>query len=447
MASSTYRHRDMKTALCVLSAFAVLGVNGLPDFSVTDATISPPGEKECSAYYYAPVGNAVASFPTIWQPATIMPSDTNAQAKWESIKQYIPDIAPKGNTDGNFDGVVYPADDPDCWWTATKCVTPKAQGIPADIAIMPEPRTLGYGFDDGPNCTHNAFYDYLKSQNQKATMFFIGSNVMNWPLEAQRAITDGHEVCVHTWSHHYLTAMESEDVFAELYYTSSHQACGWSHTNMLQGKECLQPLDRNVPHLADAFLSSNRFYQPPFGDIDDRVRAIANALGLRTVLWKYDSDDWQVGTPTSPTATPQDIDANYQRMIDDAQKGAFDTAGTIILAHELNDFTMQEAIKFYPKLKAAFAHIVPIAVGLNITHPYVEGNTTFPTFEQYITGSMTLSTNFTIANNSVLSTSSSSSPSPTQSEKKSGSIRTLESSNASHLLLALAVFAAAAATL
>jgi hypothetical protein len=54
---------------------------------------------------------------------------------------------------------------------------------------------MGYGFDDGPNCTHNAFYDYLSSQNQKATLYYIGSNVMDWPLEAQRAIADGHEIC------------------------------------------------------------------------------------------------------------------------------------------------------------------------------------------------------------------------------------------------------------
>ena len=52
-----------------------------------------------------------------------------------------------------------------------------------------------YGFDDGPNCSHNAFYDFLSSQNQKATFFYIGSNVMDWPLKAQRAIADGHEIC------------------------------------------------------------------------------------------------------------------------------------------------------------------------------------------------------------------------------------------------------------
>ena len=27
-------------------------------------------------------------------------------------------------------------------------------------------------------------------------MFYIGSNVMDWPLEAQRGVQDGHEICV-----------------------------------------------------------------------------------------------------------------------------------------------------------------------------------------------------------------------------------------------------------
>lgn len=35
-----------------------------------------------------------------------------------------------------------------------------------------QPHTLGYGFDDGPNCSHNAFYDFLLKQNQKASKSF-----------------------------------------------------------------------------------------------------------------------------------------------------------------------------------------------------------------------------------------------------------------------------------
>ena len=80
-------------------------------------------------------------------------------------------------------------------FTLCHCTKPKLRGLSPDVSSVPEPKTMGYGFDDGPNCTHNEFYDYLSSQNQKATMFYIGSNVMDWPLQAQRAIADGHEIC------------------------------------------------------------------------------------------------------------------------------------------------------------------------------------------------------------------------------------------------------------
>jgi hypothetical protein len=39
---------------------------------------------------------------------------------------------------GDFSGVNYTPDDPDCWWTFDKCVTPKAPGLLPDIATMPE---------------------------------------------------------------------------------------------------------------------------------------------------------------------------------------------------------------------------------------------------------------------------------------------------------------------
>jgi len=85
-------------------------------------------------------------------------------------------------------------------WTATQCAQPKHAGIPHDLTKIPEPKTLGYTFDDGPNCTHNAFYNYLASQNQKATLFYIGSNVIDWPLEAQRGLADGHQLCMREYS-------------------------------------------------------------------------------------------------------------------------------------------------------------------------------------------------------------------------------------------------------
>ena len=45
---------------------------------------------------------------------------------------------------------------------------------------------MGYAFDDGPNCTYkHLFHNFLLSQNQKVTMFYIGRNVFDWPFEVQ----------------------------------------------------------------------------------------------------------------------------------------------------------------------------------------------------------------------------------------------------------------------
>ncbi|KAA1473345.1 glycoside hydrolase/deacetylase [Dentipellis sp. KUC8613] len=322
-----------------------------------EAQIKDPNA-ECTPYYYAPSGNAIHNFPPIWTPATILSNDTEAQQKWQNISGSIPtNIQPKGSNMGDFSNVSYTSADPDCWWTYGKCTTPKLAGLAPDVSSVPEPKTMGYGFDDGPNCSHNAFYDFLQQNNQKATMFFIGSNVMDWPLEAQRALTDGHEICVHTWSHRYMTSFQSQDAFAELWYTM----------------KAIKLVTGVTPTC----------WRPPFGDVDDRIRAIANALNLQTIIWKYDSNDWRAGTGG---VTPADVDANYTSFISNVASGTFNTEGGIMLTHELNNFTMSEAVKFYPQLQAAFSHIVPVGVALNKSQPYVETNYTLPSFAEYISG-------------------------------------------------------------
>jgi peptidoglycan/xylan/chitin deacetylase (PgdA/CDA1 family) len=65
-----------------------------------------------------------------------------------------------------------------------------------------------------------------------------------------------------------------------------------------------------------------KYWRPPYGNTDDRIRAIANALGLQTVMWQTDSNDWQVG---STNVTPQQVDSNYQSLIQNAENGAFDS--------------------------------------------------------------------------------------------------------------------------
>lgn len=322
-----------------------------------EAGLSDP-VAECTPYGYGPVTAALPTFPAIWEPIQqIFQNDTVAFNKFVSINSSIPNIAPKGTL-----GVpdlslltTYSPTDTDCWWTFQQCVTPKLSGLKSDIADVPEPRTLGYGFDDGPNCSHNAFYDYLTQQNQKATMFFIGSNVMDWPLQAQRAVSDGHEICAHTWSHRYMTAFTNEQAFGELWYSM----------------QAIKLVTGYTPTC----------WRPPLGDVDDRIRYIASQLGLDTILWKYNSNDWEVG---QNNVTTDSVQQNYDNLISAAKSGTFDSVGAIILTHELNNYTMQTAIENYRALSEAFDYMVPIAVAQNRTQPYVETNFTMPSFASYI---------------------------------------------------------------
>ncbi|KAJ4473737.1 carbohydrate esterase family 4 protein [Lentinula aciculospora] len=335
--------------------FILLGLLLLANSAAVDRT-SEEGEaaildpnQECTPYNYATVTNQMNSFPQVWESASILSDDAAAFAKWSSISANIPTNIPQKTQPPPSS---YSASDPDCWWTYGQCTTPKLADLPPDVAAASEPSTLGYGFDDGPNCSHNAFYDFLQGQNQKATFYFIGSNVADFPLEAQRALTDGHEICAHTWSHPYMTTFASEDMQMIKLVVGVTPTC----------------------------------WRPPYGDVDDRVRAIAHALGLQTIMWEYDTADASVD---GKTITDQTVVDNYDSFIQKASSGAFNSTGAILLTHELNNFTMSEAVNFYPQLKNVFQHLVPVGVSLNKTQPYVESNYSLPTFEQYISGTLT----------------------------------------------------------
>ncbi|KAF7344425.1 Carbohydrate esterase family 4 protein [Mycena sanguinolenta] len=370
----------MRTSISIAAAFLLLsGAHAqTPTDEASEAALTDMTE-ECTNYNYAPVVNAASSFPTLWTPVSSVPTTDPGYAKFIAMNASIPNIAPKG-TLGVPDNTIntYPSSDPDCWWTESQCTTPKTAGVNPDIASVPEPRTLGYGFDDGPNCSHNAFYDYLESKNQKATLYYIGSSVMIWPLQAQRAVADGHEICVReclfsdiylglygtlasddTWSHRSMTAFNNEQAFGELWYTM----------------QAIKLVTGVTPTC----------WRPPLGDVDDRIRYIAQQLGLETIIWKYDTFDWQANDAAiTPPVTPQDVQNNYNTFINDATSGDFNTIGAIVLTHELNNFTMQTAIDNYEKLVAAFDHIMPVGVALNKTTPYVETNYTQSNFEEYV---------------------------------------------------------------
>ncbi|ORX52821.1 glycoside hydrolase/deacetylase [Hesseltinella vesiculosa] len=312
-------------------------------------------------YYQPPVAYNPGDWPTSWQIATSNGMNTSAEftALYNSIQwANAPNIQPRQLAPTG--GLVLPGydtvNDPDCWWSATQCTKPKHSGVNADIVQCQEPGVWGLTFDDGPNCSHNAFYDFLKQNNQRASMFYIGSNVMGWPYGAMRGLKDGHHLAGHTWSHKLMTTLTNQEVLAELYYTSK----------------------------AIKFVTgvTPKYWRPAQGDLDDRVRWIASQLGLTAILWNLDTDDWAANT--LPGVTTQSVQQNYQNFIAMGGNGSFSNIGNIVLTHEINNMTMDFAVQNYPAIKKAYKHVLDVATCMNISHPYIEESITYPSFDQAI---------------------------------------------------------------
>jgi len=75
--------------------------------------------------------------------------------------------------------------------------------------------------------------------------------------------------------------------------------------------------------------------RPPYGDIDDRVRAIALAMGFTPVIWtsygqdNFDTNDWHIA---AGTVSASGVIAAFENIL---QEAAQLSTGFIVLAHDL----------------------------------------------------------------------------------------------------------------
>lgn len=131
---------------------------------------------------------------------------------------------------------------------------------------------LSQSFDDGPTEATLELLQYLMKKKTKTTFFLIGQNVMKFPEIVKREKLEGHLLAVHTWSHRFLPSLNNAEVFAELQWTI------WS-INATAGV---------IP----------KYFRPPYGGVDNRIRTIARQLGLITVVWNKDTADWRLNDRT-----------------------------------------------------------------------------------------------------------------------------------------------------
>jgi hypothetical protein len=86
-------------------------------FFLDDARAIDPTQ-QCTHYYSPLVQSIVASYPPVWEIASIVQGDEEATNAYNAIinDPNFPNFPVKGTPQGDFSSVVYTADDPDCWY-------------------------------------------------------------------------------------------------------------------------------------------------------------------------------------------------------------------------------------------------------------------------------------------------------------------------------------------
>jgi chitin deacetylase len=175
---------------------------------------------------------------------------------------------------------------------------------PTDLHEAPA-GMIGISFDDGPAEGSKTLYPFLAKNHIKATHFLIGGNIVNEPDLFMQAFKMNGDLAVHTWTHPMMTAQSDLAVLGELGWTMQiiHDSTGG-----------------RVP----------RYWRPAYGDMDQRVRSIAeNVFGLTAVLWNKDTNDW---------AMPSITAAEISKELDTWLSGDKST-GLYVLEHELSEDT------------------------------------------------------------------------------------------------------------
>ncbi|GLB36459.1 putative chitin deacetylase [Lyophyllum shimeji] len=290
-------------------------------------------------------------------PANYPKLDTPPPIDSPEVQQWIKEVAasgvqipniPPNNLGGCPNNTAAAADPSRCWWTCGGCTRP------ADVTDCPAPMTWGLTYDDGPSFYTSDLLNYLDQEKLKSTFFVVGSRVISFPATLQTQYMSQHQIAVHTWSHPQLTTLTNEQIIAEL---------GWS-------KKVIKDVLGVTPNMM----------RPPYGDIDDRVRAISAAMGLTPVMWTrispvatFDTDDFDIH---GGLTTVEHVLQNWENIIGNVTQR---NSGFIVLEHDLFQQSVQVATGYI--LPDALNHkppftIEPVVTCLNkpLSDAYIETN-------------------------------------------------------------------------
>lgn len=166
--------------------------------------------------------------------------------------------------------------------------------------------TFTQTFDDGPSIYTNQLLDNFKG---KANFFTIGLNIATYPDIFKRMVNEGHFIGTHTWSHKHLPSLSNRQIAAQLQWSI------WI-MNATAGV---------IP----------KYFRPPYGGLDNRVRAVSARLNLTPIVWNFDTFDWKL---SKNQITEEDILKNVREWKKKYTEG-------IILEHDTAEKNVKVALQ------------------------------------------------------------------------------------------------------
>lgn len=137
-------------------------------------------------------------------------------------------------------------------------------------------------FDDGPSEEYTPqVLKILKNHQVKATFFLVGKRVEKRCDLVKQIAREGHEIGNHTYNHPFLWNFDEQGQRQEIERTQK----------IIQ--ECLIGIEPPT-------YNSPSWFRAPYAAQNETTKRVANQLGLHTVLWTIDTNDWQKNsTPSS----------------------------------------------------------------------------------------------------------------------------------------------------
>lgn len=158
---------------------------------------------------------------------------------------------------------------------------------------QPTGKTIALTFDDGPWPVYTGeVLEALAREKVKATFFWLGRNVTQYPEIARQVAQAGHELGNHSYNH---------------------------PIQPMDAATARQELDQTSQAIEEATGKRPRLFRPPGGHKTNGLVSLARQEGYTVVMWSVQPNDWQ------PQATPQSI---ARAVLQQAQPG------TVVLLHD-----------------------------------------------------------------------------------------------------------------